>query len=196
MENRASRDDSVEDDFDGLAHEIEEEFIRCMSEPITQRGWGRLHRSTQELIEEAIDALDRVHPQTVRQVFYALVIRKVLPNDKSSYRRLGNALVEARKRELISWEWIEDRLRRPHSIAMWANPADFADSIVPIYRRRCPQSRACRKFRGRSEKNRRLEDHCGVSPLRDHRSAHDGRRHPQTGTLPRRTGRCSRRKRA
>lgn len=101
----------------------------------SQLTWSGLYRKTQALINEVEEILAAVYPQTVRQVFYALVIRKVLPNDKASYRKLVNALSEARKRELIPWDRIEDRLRRPHSIPMWSDPAEFADDAVTWYRR-------------------------------------------------------------
>jgi hypothetical protein len=44
-------------------------------------------------------------------------------------------LVDARKDGSIPWEWIEDRLRRPRTVSMWDNLADFAGTAFYSYRR-------------------------------------------------------------
>ena len=44
-------------------------------------------------------------------------------------------LVDARKAGEIPWDWIEDRLRRPRAVAMWADLADFAETARRAYRR-------------------------------------------------------------
>ena len=41
----------------------------------------------------------------------------------------------ARREEIIPWEWIEDRLRRPREVPMWAGLADFAETACRAYRR-------------------------------------------------------------
>ncbi len=71
---------------------------------------------------------------TVRQVYYQLVSGQVIKNNRSQYQAVSNALRDARKEGLIPWEWIEDRLRRPRTVAMWNDPADFA-SVAHQYRR-------------------------------------------------------------
>jgi hypothetical protein len=93
------------------------------------------HAKTRRLIEEARLVLAEHHPMTVRQVYYQLVSRQVIENSRSQYQSVSNALVEARKEEIIPWEWIEDRLRRPRSVSMWAGLADFAETAREAYRR-------------------------------------------------------------
>lgn len=93
------------------------------------------HAKSEALLKAAHEVLAAHHPMTVRQVFYALVSRQDIENTRSAYQAVGKALVAARKEGCIPWDWIEDRLRRPREVAMWANLADFADCAVTWYRR-------------------------------------------------------------
>lgn len=93
------------------------------------------HAKTLELIETAQEILSAYHPMTVRQVYYQLVSRQVIKNNRSQYRAVSNALVDARKDGTIPWEWIEDRLRRPRTVSMWDDLADFAETAEAAYRR-------------------------------------------------------------
>src|SRR5437016_4923886 len=93
------------------------------------------HAKTERLIEEARRVLSGHHPMTVRRVYYQLVSRLVIENSRSQYQSVSNALVDARKEGVIPWEWIEDRLRRPRSVSMWENLAEFAKTARQAYRR-------------------------------------------------------------
>lgn len=87
------------------------------------------------LIEQAYEILADQNPMTVRQLYYQLVSRQAIDNNKGQYSRLTNIIVQARKSGAIPWEWIEDRLRRPRSVSMWDNLAEFADTVRNAYRR-------------------------------------------------------------
>lgn len=93
------------------------------------------HPKTLRIIEEARRALADHHPMTVRQVYYRLVSRQVIENSRSAYQAVSNALVDARRVGEVPWAWIEDRLRRPRHVDMWADLADFADTAKDAYRR-------------------------------------------------------------
>lgn len=93
------------------------------------------HAKTIQLIETARAILAEYNPMTVRQVYYQLVSRQVIENNRSQYQAVSNALVDARKEGVIPWEWIEDRLRRPRTVGMWDDLADFAKTAVSAYRR-------------------------------------------------------------
>lgn len=101
------------------------------------RGRGRMskHAGTLALLDTAIAVLRETHPMTVRQVYYQLVSRQVIENNRSRYQAVSNLLVDARKDGTIPWEWIEDRLRRPRSVSMWDGLPDFADTAMASYRR-------------------------------------------------------------
>src|SRR3990167_10305739 len=84
------------------------------------------HPKTLAIVQAAGKALEANRPMTVRQVYYQLVSRQVIENNRSSYQGVSKALVWARQEGHIPWDWIEDRLRRPRRVSMWDDPADFA----------------------------------------------------------------------
>lgn len=94
-----------------------------------------LQHKTLELIDAARAELERYRPMTLRQVFYRLVSGLVLDNTEASYKRLSRVLVRARQEDMIPWHWLEDRLREPRHISMWADLADFAEVAATAYRR-------------------------------------------------------------
>jgi len=93
------------------------------------------HAKTLAMLEEARAILAENHPMTVRQVYYQLVSRQVIENNRGQYQAVSNLLVNARKDGAIPWEWIEDRLRRPRAVAMWDDLSDFAETARRSYRR-------------------------------------------------------------
>jgi len=93
-----------------------------------------MHTKTVELIETAKGILAEDNPMTVRQVFYQLVSRQVVDNNRGRYQAVSDALVNARREGVIPWEWIEDRLRRPRHVSMWSGLPDFADTCRRSYR--------------------------------------------------------------
>lgn len=93
------------------------------------------HIKTLRILKTAVYVLNGYHPMTVRQVYYQLVSRQVIENNRSAYQAVSNVLVAARRDGTIPWEWIEDRLRRPRTVAMWNNLADFAETVRRAYRR-------------------------------------------------------------
>lgn len=94
-----------------------------------------LHKKALAIIATARDILSEHNPMTVRQVYYQLVSRQLIENSKSSYQSVSNALVMARQEGIISWDWIDDRLRRPRTVSMWDGLADFAETAIRAYRR-------------------------------------------------------------
>ena len=93
------------------------------------------HAKTVIILETAIEILRANNPMTVRQVYYQLVSRQVIENKRTMYQKVSNILVDARKEGAIPWEWVEDRLRRPRSVSMWGDLADFAETAQRSYRR-------------------------------------------------------------
>ncbi len=101
------------------------------------------HAKTQRIIDEAHEILAEHNPMTVRQVYYQLVSRQVLKNNRSQYQSVSNALVKARQEGLIPWEWIEDRLRRPRCVSMWDDLAEFSKTAASAYRREVWEGQPC-----------------------------------------------------
>lgn len=93
-----------------------------------------LQKKTLEIIEIAYQLLAETKPMTVRQIYYQLVSRQVVENNRNRYQSVSDALVRARKDGCIPWEWIEDRLRRPRTVSMWESLEDFTDDALSQYR--------------------------------------------------------------
>lgn len=92
-------------------------------------------KKTQEMIDAACEVLSEGHPMTVRQVYYQLVARHIIDNNRGRYQAVSNALVTARQGGEIPWEWIEDRMRKPRQVTMWEDLPDFVDAVRRSYRR-------------------------------------------------------------
>lgn len=94
-----------------------------------------LHKKAREILEVSFEVLSADWPMTVRQVYYQLVSRQVIENNRGQYQKVSKLLVNARRDGSIPWEWIEDRLRRPRKVAMWQDLADYRGAVLASYRR-------------------------------------------------------------
>lgn len=82
-----------------------------------------------ELIEKVNDIIDEYEQQgyslTLRQVYYQLVARDVIPNNERSYKNLGVLINDARLAGKIDWESIVDRTRFLRKQAHWDDPEEI-----------------------------------------------------------------------
>lgn len=71
---------------------------------------------------------------TLRQLFYQLVSRDIIPNRVQEYAKLGTLLVKGRMAGVVDWEAIEDRIRVPF-LPYWVLGVDDAlNDTVNQYR--------------------------------------------------------------
>jgi hypothetical protein len=70
---------------------------------------------------------------TLRQVYYQMVARAIIPNNERSYKNLGNLISDARMAGLIDWEAIEDRTRNLRNNSHWNSPASIIKSAAYSY---------------------------------------------------------------
>jgi hypothetical protein len=71
---------------------------------------------------------------TLRQLYYQLVSRDVIPNKQQEYKRLGSIVNDARLAGMIDWNSIEDRTRNLRSIAHWTDPAEIISAVANQFR--------------------------------------------------------------
>jgi hypothetical protein len=71
---------------------------------------------------------------TLRQLYYQLVSRDLIPNKQSEYVKLSTLLKEGRMGGIVDWEAIEDRLRKPDKPACWENPKEIVNACINQYR--------------------------------------------------------------
>jgi len=60
---------------------------------------------------------------TLRQLYYQLVSRDIIPNKQTEYKRLGSIVNDARLAGMIDWLAIEDRTRNLQKLRNWQSPA-------------------------------------------------------------------------
>lgn len=71
---------------------------------------------------------------TLRQLYYQLVSRDVIPNNLRSYKNLGNLVSDARQAGLVDWDHMEDRNRSTKGNQHWENPAEIVKAAHDSYR--------------------------------------------------------------
>lgn len=71
---------------------------------------------------------------TLRQLYYQLVSKDLIPNQQKEYKRLSHFLTQARMAGLVDWDIIEDRIRVPKKNGEWDSIQDIVASAVHSYR--------------------------------------------------------------
>lgn len=92
--------------------------------------------------KERLDAINGIiieyqkegYKLTLRQLYYQLVSRDVIPNKQSEYSKLSNLLKEGRMGGIVDWDAIEDRLRQPSKPSSWDTPQDAMESLIAQYK--------------------------------------------------------------
>jgi hypothetical protein len=84
---------------------------------------------SQRLLGIISDVLDDYVSQgydlSLRQLYYQLVSKNVIPNSERSYKNIGSLVNDARLAGLIDWDVIKDRGREMIQSAHWDNPKDI-----------------------------------------------------------------------
>ena len=97
-------------------------------------------RRTKEQIADIRAAIKRLlkadRPQTVRQVFYQLVVRDAIEKTENQYQTtVIRLLSEMRLAGEIPWDWIVDVSRRTRETQTFDNTADALEHTARYYRR-------------------------------------------------------------
>ena len=73
---------------------------------------------------------------TVRQIFYALVSRGIVPKDENrGYRPVQRQVLEMRKSNLLPWSFIADGTRWQRKPESWDKVEDATRTLARTYRR-------------------------------------------------------------
>lgn len=94
------------------------------------------HSSTQ-LIYQVNDIVDDYQGQgfrlTVRQIYYQLVARDIVPNTLQSYKRVASIINDGKLAGFIDWEAIEDRTRDFVRQQRWDNGGQILQAAIRSY---------------------------------------------------------------
>lgn len=94
---------------------------------------SKLNDDSREFVLQVVDVLDDLKsywPLTLRQVYYQLVSKLIIPNNDTEYRKLSVKLTKGRLEGLVPWEALEDRSRSTHHSAGWEDQASFVEREV------------------------------------------------------------------
>jgi DNA topoisomerase VI subunit A len=82
------------------------------------------------------DVLESDHPQIIRQIYYALVVKGVIEKTEQEYQHTVIRLCsEMRWQNEIDWDWIIDESRVIHETQTFDSLVDAADHAARFYRR-------------------------------------------------------------
>ena len=88
-----------------------------------------------EIVNDIIEEyLEQGYKLTLRQLYYQLVSRDIIPNRVQEYAKLSTLLVKGRMAGVVDWDAIEDRIRVPY-LPYWVHGIDDAiEDTINAYR--------------------------------------------------------------
>jgi 5S rRNA maturation endonuclease (ribonuclease M5) len=98
----------------------------------------KYQKKTKEILGQVQKILEEYKGKgafTVRQIYYQLVSKKIIPNTLSSYKRLSWILSNARKDGIILFDAIVDRTRIPIKETSWNGLRSYIKAIKQKYKK-------------------------------------------------------------
>jgi hypothetical protein len=93
------------------------------------------------------ELLEHSHPQTVRQVYYALSVKGLIGKTETEYKMtVVRLLVQMRERGEIPFEWIADHTRATYGPTAYRSVADCLRATAKRYRRQVWADAECRVY--------------------------------------------------
>lgn len=119
-------------------------FVPRVTKLRAGRPKGSVSAETRALREHILAVTSKHQTMTVRQVFYALTVRHVVPKTDSGYQRVGGQVLAMRRAGLLDWGKIADATRWQRKPTSWDDAADYAESFWRGYRRNLWQRQGVR----------------------------------------------------
>lgn len=93
-------------------------------------------QETLELVAHCSQIIEELsaYRLTLRQLYYQLVSRNIIPNEERSYKNLSRVVTRARLAGLLDWSAIEDRVRQPDLPLEYDNLQDLVYWSLESYR--------------------------------------------------------------
>lgn len=106
-----------------------------MKEKFREIKLGKANKIKLDLVNSIIqDYADEGYKMTLRQLYYQLVSRDIIPNKQNEYAKLSKLLKEGRMGGIVDWNAIEDRLRIPYLPYWNYDPQDAINDTINQYR--------------------------------------------------------------
>ena len=104
-------------------------------------------KSTREMLAKIDEIASEYAAQgismTVRQAYYQLVARGVIPNTPQEYRKIAATISDGRKAGILDWDYIEDRTRSEKALTHWESPEEILLSAANSYRTDTRRNQPC-----------------------------------------------------
>jgi len=99
------------------------------------------NRKSQPIVDAIGEIFERLgHPLTVRQVYYQLATRELVPLSQKGYSQAQKLLLKVRELDIVPWGHFADRTRERIKPSQWDDVADFANAVAGSYRKDLWQS--------------------------------------------------------
>lgn len=98
-----------------------------------EKGFNAENRLLLDHIESVLEEFKGM-PMTVRQLYYQIIARDLLPNHINSYRKVGKLVKDGRLIGEIDWDAIEDRLREPDIPSRWRSAEELIEIALDQFR--------------------------------------------------------------
>jgi hypothetical protein len=96
----------------------------------------KLQKNSQELADRIVEIVGDIGPpMTVRQVYYQCVVRELVANKPTEYRKVQRLVLELRRSQELRYGDIVDRSRRVERPSSWADLDDFMSTVRVAYRK-------------------------------------------------------------
>ena len=100
--------------------------------------WRPRSSANKALLVASLDVIEEYAGQgyrlTLRQLYYQLVARDIIPNQDTWYKRLGEVVSNGRLGGYVDWDAIVDRGRTPVKPPDWSSPGEVLESAARSYR--------------------------------------------------------------
>lgn len=98
----------------------------------------KFRKETRILLVKIVSVLEiyvaKGYTLTLRQLYYQLVSRDIIPNLQKEYQKLSRIITDARMAGLIDWNIIEDRVRVPQKPSEFENLSELVSAAIRSYR--------------------------------------------------------------
>jgi len=84
-----------------------------------------------EQVQEIIDSYD--FALTLRQIYYQLVAKQIIPNEQRYYKKLSRICVAGRDEGILPEEGFADRLREVDKLSSWVDLNEFMETVRRSY---------------------------------------------------------------
>ncbi len=84
-------------------------------------------------VQKIIDSYD--FALTLRQIYYQLVAKQIIPNEQRYYKKLSRLCVSGRDEGILPEEGFADRLRAVDKLGSWSDLNEFMQTVKRSYRK-------------------------------------------------------------